>query len=453
MTQHRTEQTKPARKNERRSNPWLTRRRYALRYGRSRLNYLISMVGIEFFLYSFLMRLPNWMISLATLVIMTTRTGEVSLGTYGAGIIALASAMSHRTYRRLSLIFSKRVVIFISATLNIPAVAFLLVQMLSFGPNRVGGDIMTFLIAAALAGVTTSPLGAVMRSSWGQRYLENHDRRMLNAATAFESLLDLVALPLAAFLVGIIAIFGDLNAPLYAVIIIDLLGILYVLFRHNTIQPVGTLIRDLYIAQSHNHGTHRLAWIPMLGIACLGVCLGSTQTMLALRSISQDSVLNVGFYLAAMGSAGTVTCIMMNLSRARVSTWQGWLVLGVLLTLSSLLLSVPGDSFWLLVTLAIYGAVIGGGLMAIESIITMLTAHTNIDLAQSTAQATYIAGLALGYVWGGVFGSRFGFQSALLVPVIASAAYFIFAHLFGYRWRILYEERLKPLPEELTLKG
>ena len=430
---------------------WLTRRRYNVNYVRNRMRYLTSIVGKQFFAFSLLMRLPTWMSALAVLVIMSSRTGEITLGTYGAGLIALASAMSHRTYRVLSHRFGVRGVLTVAATLNIPAVAFLLVQMLDFIGQRTGGSILTFLLASTLAGVTTPPLGAMMRSYWSHRYSEYHDRRELNTSTTFESVLDIVALPVAASIVGLIAILGGLNAPLYAVIVIDLLGIMFVLWRPGSISMRSADLHDFGSFEKNVQGSAKLGWLPVLGISCLGICIGSAQTMLAFRAISQDSVTNIGFYLGAMGSAGAIACVVMTLLRSRVGTWQGWTMIATALTLVSLLMSVPQSTPGLLLLLALFGAVLGAGLLSIDSIITSLSARGNIDLAHSTAQATFIAGIALGYVWGGVFGARFGVQSALLVPVISSAAYFILAHIYGYKWRKKYEERLAPLPEDLSL--
>ncbi|MDO4252569.1 MAG: hypothetical protein Q4C74_04970 [Rothia sp. (in: high G+C Gram-positive bacteria)] len=431
---------------------WLTRRRWAIRYVRTRMHMLISIAGRKFFVFSLLMRLPSWMLALATLVIMADRTGEITLGAYAAGLICLSSAMSHRSYRALAQRLSQRTVMFMAATCNIPAVAFLLAQTLSFQPNRLSGSLAYLMLAAALAGITTAPLGALMRSYWSHNYSVNKDRRLLNAATAFESLLDVIALPLAAAIVGIISVLAGLNAPLYTVIAIDVLGLLFILRYPESIRMDGSTVKALDSMSPVSRPSQRLGWLPMLGISCLGICLGATQTLLVLRSITQDSPVHIGFLLASMGGSGALACLALNVLRLRLATWQGWLFVAACLTLSSLLLSIPTSSAAMLLVLMLFGAVLGVGLMCIDAIITSISVHGNVDLAQSTTQATYIAGLALGYVWSGVFGSHSGVQSALLVPAIAATVFFVIGHIYGYQWRKLYEERLKPRPEDLTLK-
>ncbi|MFW0178981.1 hypothetical protein [Rothia sp. P7208] len=421
--------------------------RHSVRYLQNRLIYLTSIVGKKFIIFSLFGRLPTYMVALAVLISMGTRTSEITLGAYAAGLITMSSAVMQRTHRRVAQRFGYRSVVCITATLNIPAVAFLMVQTVQFAPNRASGSIPIFLIASALAGATTIPLSAAMRSYWSERYTATQDRRLLNSAIALESMLDVIALPLAAASVGAIAIFSGALSSLYAVIFIDVFAIFFILwfpkaivtlkFSHPSIETTPITVRN----------PPPLGALPMLGIACIGTAIGSTQTALVIRGLHSDTLEFVGFYIGMMGTAGACTCVILTVLRLRLGTWQGWLLDAHLLLLVGLILSIPQSQFWITVVLAIYGGLLGASLMCMESIMTAIAARANVGLALSAIQTTYIGGLALGYVWAATVGESLGQQSAMLIPLFAAVLFALLSHVYGAKWRATYEERL-PLLED-----
>lgn len=414
----------------------------------SRMRTLFDDVGRRFFAFSLLMRLPSFMIALATLLIMAHRTGEVSLGAYAAGLIALCSAATHQTYRALSSCFGYRWVLFITATLNIPAVAFLMIQTMSFNEDGELSSVILLLVAAACAGLTTAPLGTMMRSFWAVRFADPSQRSLLVSSTAFESILDVLAMPVAAVIVGVVSLLGGIQSSLFAVIVINVLGMMLVLWSPHTTALLVSHRPDFSHSVLTRYSGRQLGWIPMLGTACLGIALGSTQSALVIRSVQIDALESVGLYLGIMGASGTLVCLVLMVRLTRLATWEGWLSSAVILLLSSMLLSIP-QSRWALVTvLVLFGCVLGGALMCIDTLITRLSMRHNIDLAHSTTQSTYIGGLALGFVWAVVFGGMTNASAAMLVPLIAATGFLILSHIFGFRWRQLYEERLRPLESE-----
>ena len=169
-------------------------------------------VDRQLLVFSILMRLPSFMIALSVLLVMAHHTGEVSLGAYAAGLVALSYAATHRTYRNLSRRVGYRRVLMVAATLNIPAVAFLMIQTGRFTTSGAGGSIILLLLAALLAGLTTAPLGSIMRLFWGGQYKEVKYRNNLIYASAFESILDVIALPVAAAIVGLVSILGGVQS-------------------------------------------------------------------------------------------------------------------------------------------------------------------------------------------------------------------------------------------------
>lgn len=403
--------------------------------------------------FSILMRLPSFMIALSVLLVMAHQTGEVSLGAYAAGLVALSSAATHRTYRNLSRRVGYRRVLMVAATLNIPAVAFLMIQTGRFTTSGAGGSIILLLLAALLAGLTTAPLGSIMRLFWGGQYKEVKYRNNLIYASAFESILDVIALPVAAAIVGLVSILGGVQSSLFAVIVINVVGMMFVLWKPSALNPqlLGSETSEPRV-EDLGKDSQQLGWLPMLGATFLGIAIGATQSALVIRAVQTETLETVGIYLGIMGVAGAVTCLFLVGNLQRFATWEGWLLIAGLLVMATLTLSLPRAVFWMIFVLIFFGCAIGAALMCMDTIITRLSARGNIVLAHSSTQSTYIGGLALGYVWAVLMSKMTGQSASLLVPLVAATLFFCTGHLFGFQWRRRYEERLDLLQLERAKK-
>lgn len=436
----------PVRKPEALTERIFDHRKNATRYVRARINYIVKNYGVLFFGFSLLMRLPTAMLALALLLLVSSRTGEITLGGYGAGAILLSSAIAVPAYQALANRFSRRIVFFVSVSLNIPAIAFLLTQTYRFSPAEIPDSTSTYFIAAILAGITTAPVGALMRSLWSEHFKKTGDRKMLNSTIAIESIFDVFALPIAAALTGFIAIFNVLWAVI-AVIVIDAIGLILILWIPFTFPSLSHRPQRSFRTLSQvKEGTASMRWLPLAGIACLGALLGSIESALAAFTVSTNSIGTVGFYLTALGIAGTLLGILLVYYRVSFSSWSSWMITGAMLILSSMLVSIFSSEIALGFALAFLGAALGISLICMDSAATYLSARHNLEITLASLQSTYVGGLALGLVWGAILGQRFGYQAALLIPLLASVLFFLLGHLYGYRWRRQFEERLELLP-------
>lgn len=425
-----------------RSSKWSTRRQVSASYVKGRLRHMVDELGKMYFVFSLIMRLPVSMLAISLLVLMSTRTNEITLGGYGAGIIMLASALMMPAYLRLSELTSKRFVLATTATLNIPAVAYLMMQALKFSEVSRSQNLIPYFAATLMVGITIPPFGALIRLRWTKIFNDTGNRQAFNSAIALESIMDVIAIPVGAMLTGLISTLSPEWAVI-SVIIFDAISLYFILWLphlmnrspHRVLRPIPKPLE----------GTEPLRWVPLAGIACLGLLLGATESALTAYTVATDSVRAVGFYLSLLGLSGVIVGAILLFYRITFSSWRSWLIIGILLIMITMLFSTF-TSFWGLVTmLLLLGGALGVGLICMDSIATSVTPRTTLSSALTSMQTTYIGGVALGIVWGIVLGGRVSYQASLLIPLIAATLYFLFGQLFGHYYRKVFEERLPAL--------
>lgn len=412
-------------------------------YARRRIQNLTLTHGRLFLVFSLLMRLPASMVMLSVMMLFAEETGNSSLGGYAAATVGFSSALMIPLYRRLAECWAPRLIFFTATVLNIPALAWLLLQSLQLGQTQPQASAQPlFFLAAALTGITTAPLGSFMRSYWSARYQRNRDRRTLNLSVSLETVLDVLALPLGAGIAGLSNQLLSAQATLITVLVIDVLGLLFLIWRPESL-PVepGSSARLVW-----RRPRLSLLWVPELGNLCLGVSLGATQAAIVSLTLSTNQLSTSGLLLALLGFCALLAAIFVLFERFTIFSWHAWLLSGILLMLSALLLSMPSSILGLVPALICSGATYGVCLLVMDSITTSLSARKNLEGALITLQASSLAGIALGFAWSAEVSGAFNYQVALMIPVVAAALYFCLGHIYGYFWRLKYEERLAPLP-------
>ncbi|MDY6051149.1 MAG: MFS transporter [Rothia sp. (in: high G+C Gram-positive bacteria)] len=414
-------------------------------YARTRISDLLLAHGWRFLFFSLLMRLPAAMVMLAVMMMLAVQNNEATLGGYAAGTVGLSAALMVPIYRSISERLGQRRIFFALTVLNILALIWLMIESLRFAETS-SGSISRFLTACAVTGVTTVPLGAMMRSYWSARYLTTQDRRQLNASISLETMFDVIALPAGAVIAGMTTVFLTAQSALFAVMVLDMLGLIMLLWRPENL-PVET--RDVSEGNRRKplRGVSRsLLWIPQLGTICLGLSLGSTQAAIVAYAISTDQVGLTGFLIALLGLCAVISALFVLFERLPMFRWGAWLVSGSGLTLTAMTLSLPTSALGMILPLVGVGLAYGICLVTMDSVATSLSVRKNLDLALSTLQACFLGGVAVGFVWAGDVSGSYSYQAALIIPLVAAAVYFCLGHLYGFLWRRTYEERLALLP-------
>lgn len=415
------------------------------RYAQSRIQGILLAHGWRFLVFSLLMRLPAAMVMLAIMMMMAVQNGEATLGGYAAGTVGLSAALMIPVYRSISERWGQRRIFFAVTALNMLALIWLMIESLRFSGTS-NGSIARFLFACAVVGITTVPLGAMMRSYWSAEYLTTKDRRKLNASISLETMFDVTAIPAGAVIAGITTLFFTARSTLFAVIFIDVLGLIMLLWRPENL-PIET--RDVSATERRKplRGVSRsLLWIPQLGTICLGISLGATQASIVSFTMSTDQLGTTGFLIALLGLCAVCSALFVLFERLPMFGWVAWLISGIFLILTAMMLSLPGSTSGMIPALIFMGMAYGMCLVTMDSVAASLSARKNLDLALSTLQSSSLAGIAVGFVWAADLSGTYSYQVALIIPLVAAALFFCLGHLYGFLWRRSYEEHLALLP-------
>lgn len=415
------------------------------RYARSRVQGILLTHGWRFLVFSLLMRLPAAMVMLALMMMLVVQNGETTLGGYAAGTVGLSAALMIPVYRSISDRWGQRRIFFAVTALNMAALTWLMIESLRFSGTS-STAIARFLVACAVVGVTTVPLGAMMRSYWSAEYLTTRDRRKLNASISLETMFDVTAIPAGAALAGITTVFFTAQSTLFAVILIDVLGLIMLLWRPENL-PVEIRDTSATARRKPLRGVSRsLLWIPQLGTICLGISLGATQASIVSFTMSTDQLGTTGFLIALLGLCAVGSALFVLFERLPMFGWVAWLISGIFLTLTAMTLSLPGSTQGMIPALVFMGLAYGMCLVTMDSVAASLSARKNLDLALSTLQASSLGGIAVGFVWAADLSGSYSYQVSLIIPLIAAALFFCLGHLYGFLWRRSYEEHLALLP-------
>ncbi|WP_237189653.1 MFS transporter [Rothia nasimurium] len=414
------------------------------KYARTRIQGILLAHGWRFLVFSLLMRLPTAMVMLAVMMMLSDQNREATLGGYAAGTVGLGAALMIPVYRSISDRWGQRRIFFTITLLNIMALLWLMLESLRFSETA-NGSITRFLIACALSGLTTVPLGTVMRSYWSAEYQATKDRRKLNASISLETIFDVTAIPAGAALAGITTLALTAQFTLFAVILINVLGLLMLLWRPENL-PIETRVVSDNPRKPLRGGNRSLIWIPQVGSVFLGLSLGATQASIVSFTISTDQMEVTGFLIALLGVSAVAAALFVIFERLPMFGWSAWIISGIFLTITSMMLSLPVSTLGMIPALIGMGLAYGICLVTMDSITASLTARHNLDLALATLQAGSLGGIAVGFVWAADLSGLYNYQVALLVPILAAVIYFCIGHFYGFRWRRAYEERLSPLP-------
>lgn len=414
------------------------------RYARERMHGILRVHGWHFIVFSLLMRLPTATVMLAVMMMLAFQNGEATLGGYAAGTIGLSAALMVPFYRWLSGRLGQRRVLFATTLLNLPALVWLLLESLGFAGSG-EGSIPRFLAAATVTGLTTVPLGSVMRAYWNAEYEKTEDRRKLNSSISLETVLDVIALPSGAVIAGLSTIFINAQASIFSVMAINVLGLLMILWRPDSL-PIEQRTLTEPTTKPLRWGNRSLLWMPQLGNICLGIVLGSTQASVVAFALSIDRVSATGLLVTLLGLSAVVSAVFVLFERFPMFSWGAWLISGVWLVISAIMISLPSSVPGLIPALVGVGLAYGVCLVTMDSISTSLSVRKNLDLALSTMHACSVGGTAVSFVWAADLSESYTYQVALLIPLAAAALYFVLGHVFGFIWRQMYEERLAPLP-------
>ena len=282
---------------------------------------------------------------------------------------------------------------------------------------------------------------------------------------AWSNMLNLSMYPLAALLTLPAMYYGGGRAGLWVTAALDVLLIAAVLFTPSllpgswpraaataapTLSAASALLQHPETQLPHTgRGVHVnvLKLLLVLGTAMLGACLGSAATGLLGMVMSYDSLYLYPVMIAVGTGVIVVVAVPILLGGFRIVPWQGWLVSGVTLVFAAMLLPASSSIEGTTGALVLFGAALGASLAGQSLSLSMLMGHSPDSQVSFIARSMSAVGITMGSMWGGFLGDSPYYRNAFMVPIIAACLYLVLGHVFGYVWRLDYEEHLEPLPE------
>ena len=163
--------------------------------------------------------------------------------------------------------------------------------------------------------------------------------------------------------------------------------------------------------------------------------------------MSYDSLYLYPVVIAVGTGVIVVVAVPILLGGFRIVPWQGWLVSGVTLVFAAMLLPASSSIEGTTGALVLFGAALGASLAGQSLSLSMLMGHSPDSQVSFIARSMSAVGITMGSMWGGFLGDSPYYRNAFMVPIIAACLYLVLGHVFGYVWRLDYEEHLEPLPE------
>lgn len=415
----------------------------------SRLHEIVSR---WYLVLTLLARLPSIILPLTVLTYVAVASGSELWGAVCAACVHLGQALSVLVLARGSRIRLRQWILLLHTAVHVGVVCVLVYRLAE--QARVAPEGTWPWHLALLAGLSAPQLGNATRLRW-RAILQTHRRTDLNQASMrHDAVMDALALVLGALVTGVVAI---TVGPLVGIMVST--GLLVVagtaLLLHPTAGfPSWTPPRDPARTRPNAAMRRRrrmqrfVRLLPVLGGCCIGILLGSIQVGLVYFAASVDVVESIGAQFAGLGlMSGLAAMIAAGFVPRR--PWNLWIIFGAATVIATMLMSVPSRPLGMVLILAVVGAAMGPTMIAVFGVVPLITPLREAAAISSATAVLIQAGMALGVVLAGITGYRAGYETAVLLPVVASTMLLVTGLVFTERrGKVLLEiprdERIPP---------
>lgn len=353
----------------------------------------------------FLARLPQPMLQLGMVLLVSTSTGSLGYAGLAAGALSLGSAVGGPWVGRLADRHGQRPVIVAASLLNaLCAVAFVVEVSLDV-PRALA------LVTAAATGASTPQIGPLMRSRWVRMQLT---RDRLSTAMSWEGVADEIVYILGPIVVSLFALLSPALGMIAGAVLVAVFG-----------SWAGLHPSAAAAAPTDAHPVSAPVWREpavaslLLTSLAVGTFFGGSQTAVTAVATLAGSAASAGLLYAAMGVGSAVT----GLATAglpprfalgdRLVVFTGWLVLGVLPLL--FVTSVPVVA----VLLFVVGCGVGPTLITVYSLAERQVSPERTGVTMTLISAASVVGYSIGSSLGGRLAQDGGPGSAFTVSLSA----------------------------------
>ena len=368
--------------------------------------------SIGFSLAGFLGRLPAGMIVLAIVLPISRLTGSYTtagvVAAFTMGGMALCAPFSGRLVDR----FGQCPILYIFAAANFIATAALI------GLIYYNAPLVTLCAAGALAGASRISTGTIARARWtyAMRDLEAEERqRMLQAAYAFESVVDEVVFISAPILATLLCTMVNPLAGLACCLLSHVGGALALAFQRST-QPVVEAV--------HEKRSSALAFpgffIIFAAIFFVGISAGGVEVLVVARANDLDSQSMAGLLMATLSFSSMLAGFWYGARTFKLSAHSLWIrCLGMLFVALIPFAFAPNISA-LALALFLAGLLVGPASIAGQIFTERLLPSKLLNEGMNVVVTAMILGMAAGSWFSGLLIDNFGAKLASSLPALAA---------------------------------
>lgn len=379
---------------------------------------LLDVAGPTYVLVAFLGRLPLAMSQLGTLLLVSTATDSYGLGGLAAGALALANALGAPLAGSLADRVGQRPVVLVQSLLGAAGLTALVVQV---GGDH-GGAAATVGLAA-LTGLALPQVGPLARVRWrplthGQR----DQRRLVDAAFAYEGAADEASFALGPAAVGLLAVAVDPGGALLAAA-----ALLAVFGTAFAVDPSAARTRAHALTHAPLGDAGRLLGAALVVLAlcqlCIGVLFGATQTGATVLATAAGSPGAAGFVHATLGVGSAVAGLATAYLPERLGHERRALYAASGLLVLSLPLLVVGSLPAATVAVLLLGCAVAPYMIAVFTLGERVVPPARVGAAMTALASATGLGYALGSSVAGRLADATGSHTAAFaVTVTATVA-------------------------------
>ncbi len=388
---------------------------------------LPRLVGATFLPVGFLARLPLSMTQLGTVLLVTTLTGSLAFAGLTAAALAIGSALGGPLLGARADHSGQRTVIVVASVVNALLTVALVVEVVTTADRPV------VLATAAAVGVSTPPIGPLLRARWVT--VTGGDRR-LAAAMSWEGAADEVSYVLGPAVVSLLAVISPTVAVLAAAALTAVFGSWVGLHRTSTrsgATHAHANLTEMPLRGAPAAGHTAKVWQHpvvarlILLAAAIGVFFGGMQTGVTAVAAAAGqlssagllySVMAVGSAVAGLASTALPASFTLSDRLPLFASWMAAAVIPLVLLAAGGSTSPPAAA----VALLILGAAVGPTLITTYSMAEQQVGARRTGVTLTLIASGTIVGYAIGSAVGGRLAQEAGPAAAFAVSLTAMTA-------------------------------
>lgn len=340
--------------------------------------------GGTFMPLAFVGRLPTSMIIIGVLTLVTSHHG-IAAASISSAVLAIATGIGQPLIGKWTDSAGQRLPFLVLGPVNAGTLVTLIAVTVAGLPFAV------VLGACALVGLTTVPVGALMRIRW---YPVARTPKALSTALSYETVADELNFVLGPAVVGILASTISPEAPLIVTAVIGITCITGLGLHRST--PRKVVDPDPTTVAPSLWKIIAIIWAALFSMLCLGSYFGSMQTATTAAAEIFGSTSYAGLIYAAMGAGAAITALGAVAIPERISQGTRIGISGIALAILVPIAPLTNDPWQLAGVLFVLGLFIGPASVAMFTLASRLAPKGGDGVAMTALGAANVGGVAIG---------------------------------------------------------